>query len=103
MDPLPHPQRTRSFGRPANWDEARDGPCGTLDIADIVTPERYAAMQSLWRPSAEDLNKLNRGGAIALWIYGTTHPVVAMAAIEPEEAGIDRTNGAGLGPGAPGS
>ncbi|HEX8258059.1 MAG TPA: hypothetical protein VF589_10535 [Allosphingosinicella sp.] len=75
----PHPGATRRFGPPADWDPELHGPCGTLEVADIVrdTPDGgQLFMESLWRPEPEDLAALNAGAAIVLGIRGCTHPVV---------------------------
>jgi hypothetical protein len=85
MDPLPHPRVTRAFGAPASWDAESHGPCSTLEISDIVTEDRLAMMESLWQPTVEELNALNRGGVVVLCIYGVTHPVVSIGAAEPEQ------------------
>ncbi|MCW3837841.1 hypothetical protein ACFQ1E_17490 [Sphingomonas canadensis] len=83
MELLTHPNATRCGGPPADWDEERDGPCGTLAIADVLTADRRPAMESLWRPDRTDIERLIAGGAIALGVVGTMHPVVYLAVTEP--------------------
>jgi hypothetical protein len=67
---------TRDLGKPADWDEARDGRCQSLPVLDVETPAG-PAMVSAWFPSAEDIAQLAAGQPLHLWIYGRTHPVVA--------------------------
>lgn len=83
MIPLVHPSATRAPGAPRNWDEARHGSCCALPIADVDVGGRLV-MESLWRPSAEELAALNVGGAVILQVGGTQHPVVAVGVCAPE-------------------
>lgn len=64
----------RSLGAPPNWNAERDGVCNTLDIWD-----RDGAMISGWRPTPEELAKLNAGDPLFLHILGASHPVVSMS------------------------
>ena len=82
MDIQPHPSATRRFAPPADWNEAKHGACGTLEIADLPTPSG-PYMESLWRPDAGDLAALNAGAGIALGIRGTVHPVVYLGVTAP--------------------
>ncbi len=70
---------TRSIGKPAGWDEALDGPCGTLHVRDqIDITSGINFMQSLWKPTRDELAVLNGGGMILLSIAGAVHPVMSM-------------------------
>jgi ABC-type cobalt transport system substrate-binding protein len=82
MDFAPHPAATRRFGPPADWNEDVHGPCGTLEIADLSTTSG-PYMESLWRPTADELEALNRGATIQLGIRGTVHPVIYMGVTKP--------------------
>jgi UDP:flavonoid glycosyltransferase YjiC (YdhE family) len=89
MQPVPHPSATRRFGPPESWDEARDGPCATIHIADATCPTSGAAvMESLYRPDDEELAALNAGGKIILGIFGTVHPVVYLAVTVPPQKDV---------------
>lgn len=68
---------TRDLGAPAGWSEATHGPCGSLPIRDTVIDGLHV-MISAWAPEPADLEALAAGGVVHLYIYGTTHPVVAM-------------------------
>lgn len=37
------------------------------------------AMVSHWRPSAAELQVLNSGGCVTLWVCGVVHPPVAVS------------------------
>lgn len=74
---------TRNLGAPANWDHSRVE-CEVLPIRDQPT-ETGNVMVSAWRPEPEELAALNSGGAVLLYVYGSVHPVVAMAVSVPEE------------------
>jgi hypothetical protein len=82
MDIRPHPDATRRFGPPADWNESSHGSCGTLEIADLQTPSG-PFMESRWRPDAAELEALNAGASIMLGIRGNVHPVVYMGVTAP--------------------
>jgi hypothetical protein len=67
---------TRVFGAPAGWD-GKDTSCGALPILDVQTPEG-PFMVSAWEPTPAELEAIQRGETIKLWIRGTVHPVVAL-------------------------
>ncbi|UNA00758.1 putative glucose-methanol-choline oxidoreductase [Edwardsiella phage vB_EpM_ZHS] len=76
MDSIQHLQVTRNLGAPKDWDVSK-GKCGSLPIQDI----EYAgapAMQSLWRPSAHELEALKRGAVLSLIVLGSVHPPVSL-------------------------
>lgn len=78
MDFIKHPQHTRFIGKPRDWDEKRDGECGTLSVSDKLS-NGYPVMESAWLPTAEEALALATGYAqIRLGVFGTTHPVVYM-------------------------
>lgn len=68
---------TRRMGAPSNWDHAEGGICHTLEIWD-----RDGWMISAWRPSEKELERLNRGEPMLLWIQGSQHPVVSLEVID---------------------
>lgn len=52
-----------------------------LNIADLkvrreLDNEGIPMMTSAWIPSADDLAVLNKGGVVALTVFGTQHPPV---------------------------
>lgn len=70
---------TRILGPPANWDPAELGPCDELPIR-----QDGFTIESVWRPTPEELATLNRGGGVRLTVVGAQHPVVSLDAVEPE-------------------
>jgi hypothetical protein len=68
-----------AFGKPP---EMTDDQCGTLrvkrGIADLAG-EDFPVSTSGWKPSPEDLERLNAGGLIFLNIFGIGHPVVSVS------------------------
>lgn len=74
MNFAPHPGATRRFGPPLKWDVARNGECGTLEIADVVGQGGLAFLAAL-----------NTGAAIILGISGTVHPVVYLGVTVPPQ------------------
>lgn len=63
----------RRLGAPQKWNHEHDGLCHTLEIWD-----RNGWMISAWRPTDKELERLNRGEALLLWIQGNCHPVVSL-------------------------
>lgn len=74
---------TRTLGKPENWDDERDGKCAGLPILDAQMPDGQAVMISAWQPTPEDLKVLQQGGSVYLWVFGRSHPVVAMGTTPP--------------------
>ncbi len=70
-------QATRELGKPADWNENNDPPCGVLPIRDVITPEG-PFMISAWEFSPDELLALQNGTTLKLWIRGVAHPVVAL-------------------------
>jgi hypothetical protein len=72
--------RTRYLGKPRDWRPEVDGPCGSLAIRDeITTAGAGAVMASAWEPTPEELDRLNRGAKVVLWVIGNVHPPVAVS------------------------
>lgn len=72
-----------SLGAPANWDEARHGPCvrlhirvthGEIDDGETVhRPVDYC--ESAWQPSPEEVQLLIGGGSVVVRVYGGQPPI----------------------------
>jgi hypothetical protein len=84
-------------GAPKDWDPARDGSCGKLPIR--VTTEasngdsghwppydgdRVVSCESAWEPTPHELELLNAGGSIILFVAGWQVPVSLR--VEPAKA-----------------
>ncbi len=67
---------TRVFGAPADWD-GKDTTCGALVIRDVQTTEGNF-MVSAWEPTPEEIERLQGGETVKLWIRGVAHPVVSL-------------------------
>lgn len=70
---------TRVLGKPADWDDAAQGPCGTLPIREVVI-NGLGFAASAWVPSPEEIELINAGHPviIGLGVEGDRHPVVFM-------------------------
>lgn len=93
MKPVHIKDANADYAKPKDWDEATMGPCGSLPIRREVigTPGSgaYLSMKSNWKPNADELRILNRGGAVELECCGV-QPAVSVAAVEcadPEARG----------------
>lgn len=76
---------TRNLGAPPDWD-GDISKCNVLPIRDVMT-DHGPFMVSCWEPTPDELEAINAGASIQLWIAGTGHPVVSLMAggIEGEE------------------
>jgi hypothetical protein len=71
---------TRCIGKPRDWDDDLDGPCGALSVRDEIDVQSGVNfMHSEWRLQPGELKLLQeRNGVIVLRISGQTHPVVSL-------------------------
>ena len=77
MDHTQHSSCNAVLGAPKNWDQ------NTLECRPLaITHTNWSglpAVVSFWRPSKEDLEKLNNGALVAVWIAGMTVPPMFLA------------------------
>lgn len=67
-----------TFNRPK---ETREDQCGDLKVRRAVADingDKFPVSTSAWKPSPEDLERLNAGGLIYLNIFSTGHPMVSV-------------------------
>jgi hypothetical protein len=63
-------------------EDMTDQQCRTLRVKRGMTEidgEKYPVSTSGWKPTAEDLERLNAGGLIYLNIFGLGHPPVSVS------------------------
>lgn len=100
MIPAVIPGATRALGAPAGWNAERDGVCGTLPIRDSIyndgRGDRYAMMESAWKPNPAEIAALAAGGSVILQIIGVSHPVVSLYVIEEAAPEADIHAAAGV-------
>lgn len=77
MDKTQHVSNNAVLGAPVGWNQS-ELPCGALAITRTEF-EGKPAMVSFWRPTAEELALLNQGALVSLWVFGASHPPVAVA------------------------
>ena len=73
------PEANFSFTKPAN---TREDQCGTLRVQKGIVDiggDKFPVNISAWKPSAEDLERLNAGGLIYLNIFSQGHPMVSVS------------------------
>ena len=74
MKPIEFEGQTTLLGPPK---EMARGTCGALPVfIDPGKPGELPAFASYWKPSAEDLVRLNAGEYVQLTVYGGSHPPV---------------------------
>jgi hypothetical protein len=69
----------RTLEAPQGWDHKVQGECGGLPVM-----RDGSALVSVWKPSAEELEMLNRGGGVVLSLLVSGHPVTAVGVCPPE-------------------
>lgn len=57
--------------------------CKPLAIKDVDLQDGEHVMVSAWEPTPVELERLNAGGRVHLWIWGLGHPPVALT-VGPE-------------------
>lgn len=76
MKPVMHPSNNRTFGAPKNNPTQGDiAPIGVTEVMDGGVPY----IVSFWKPSEGELEVLQKGGSVALWLLGQTMPVTSIA------------------------
>jgi hypothetical protein len=75
---------TNFLNKPKNWDGKLNGHCVVLPIRK-ETINNMQFLVSAWEPTPDELDLLNRGAAIQLYIGGNSHPVVALSVGEAPE------------------
>lgn len=80
------PRATRYLGAPEGWVPEEHGDCAHLAIRDMPINGGVPSMHSLWEPTPEELERLNKGAKIRLMVVGTTHPPVMVSVDLPPEA-----------------
>lgn len=85
MIPLRIEGATRYLGAPAGWTPPPGEACVHLAIVDTASDGGTPLMISAWEPTPDELAALNSGGAVYLWICGTSHPMVALTAMTADQ------------------
>lgn len=80
MRPTQHYSNNRVLGAPTGWDQG-ETICKPIPITDAFL-NGIPTVKTYWQPTAEELQALNRGEHVVLWLVGCTMPPVALA-VEP--------------------
>lgn len=73
MKPVEFEHQTRLLAPPQG---TKRGECGALPVIIFAEPGQIPVFASFWKPSPEDLAKLNAGEHIRLDVFGGAHPPV---------------------------
>lgn len=78
---------SRPIGKPRDWDNALDGECGTIHVADNVDVlSGQNVMFSCYQLSETEIEALKNGGLLRLGIMGEVHPVFSLNVLSPKIA-----------------
>ena len=81
MIPVKTPQCNFTLSKPKDWDEEKNGLCASLSI--MTQDDNFI---SFWKPTDLELEQLIDGGFVAIKVFGTYHPAIALGvAVEEEE------------------
>lgn len=69
---------TRVLGAPFDWDPKVNGQCGGLPIRDEITTAG-PTMRSAWFPTPAEIDRINAGAPVELFVIGNVHPPVALS------------------------
>ena len=72
-----HHTNNDALRAPNGWDQAHV-PCNALPITRTEC-DGIPAVVSYWKPTENELAILAGGGSIALWVIGSTMPLVMLA------------------------
>lgn len=78
MNPRRIDGATMVLGAPADWHDTHDGRCMGLPVR-VIDCQNSLYLVSAWEPTPAELEALNRGETVKLWIMGTSHPVVSLS------------------------
>lgn len=85
MKPVHIKDANADFVKPPDWDDKTMGTCGSLPVRKQVvgTPGSgaYLSLRSNWKPSAEELAHLVRGGVVELECCGS-QPAVSVSVVD---------------------
>ena len=89
MRPTVTRNATHNFQKPENWDDEADGPCGDLQVrAETFGDREIVELISTWKPSAEELVRLNQGGVVEIGLCVTTQPPMRAYVVDPVEPAL---------------
>ncbi len=79
------PGATRYLGAPMGWEPDAQGHCAHLAIRDVEITEG-PCMMSMWEPTPAEIESLQHGAPIILWVVGVAHPPVSISVgLMPED------------------
>lgn len=84
MDPVNYEGTNKVWNKPNDMTDDQCMPLHVKQGLTYVEGEPFPISQSAWKPTAEDLQRLNDGGVIYLGIFGIGHPVVSVSTVEHE-------------------
>jgi len=73
---------THKFTPPENWDQEKDGKCGSLFVrCDLIGPNKIIELCSCWKPTPEELALLNAGGAVEVGLCIPNQPAMRVGVV----------------------
>lgn len=76
MNKMQHPSNNRVLGAPKGWDQ-KELPCDALPVT-VCEFAGFPAVASYWTPTREELDHMNAGKPVVLFVLGQTMPPVAL-------------------------
>lgn len=83
MIPIPTRDSTGPFHKPEDWDNEKDGECGSLSVR-VEMVGRHPYHISTWKPTQHELWALDAGGVVVLTCVGLQPPVKVEVELDGE-------------------
>lgn len=78
MEPVKFDGANKIYKAPEGWDEEKDGVCGELYVFEGSDKFGHTVIVSAWKPTQEELKKLNEGEPLYLQILMPVQPPVSI-------------------------
>ena len=94
MNPVRSHEATEVLRPPVGWDDGDPDALPRGVELPVRRSENGFQMTSWWKPTADELERLNAGGVVELVCVGTRHPIVSLgvACPELENGGLGRAD-----------
>lgn len=80
MIPVRTEEMKSTLAAPAGYESS----CAALPVLFTKNPDGQVVIVSAWMPTEKELKDLNEGKPVLLFVYGVTHPMVALGVMEVE-------------------
>lgn len=76
MNPIRFKGQTGELQKPSSMTDEECAPLPYMRRDDVGPSGAYVSM---WQPTPEELQQLNAGGCVSLWVFSSGHPPVGLS------------------------